>query len=169
MGVHKPEFGKMQARLATVGYSCDLFSETPTVLPLGAFAEIRFGEWYGLGLTARSTMSEADLNLLAPLAREVLSDPFALLRDEFSRVYDAANPEAEFTKMCERHSGSLVTRLASAFDIDEVPLAVRKGDDEETVKAFLKHKLGALSGDCYWSLVRDQGSVTVDFEDVRAA
>lgn len=169
MGVHRPQFGEMRARLATVSFACDLLADDGIEIPLGVFAEIRFGEWYGLGITARSKLGEAELRHLEPLSQLIVSRPFDFLKEQFTEIYEAEHPDNAFTAMCARNGGSLVTRLEESTAIADFPPRFRKGEDDEGLKAFLKHKLSMLTGEHYWKLVRDEASAPDDLEEVRAA
>ena len=96
-------------RVARVVYYADIAHSNGRVIPLGIFGEIRLSHGYGgLGLMARSALSDTELALVAPIFRSVLANPFNYLGTEFDLAWahaDMSNSALDF--LTAKHSAAL--------------------------------------------------------------
>jgi hypothetical protein len=77
------------------------------VVPLGAFAEIILPHVHGLALKARSGLSASEIELISPLVRDRISEPFTFLREEFKIAWDEAAQGGALKFLANRHAAAL--------------------------------------------------------------
>jgi hypothetical protein len=94
-------------RTAQIVYFTDLTRRDARVIPLGALAEVMLPHIHGLGLRARTTLTEDELNLVSPLIRDRLSNPFTFFRAEFDLAWDDAEIGHAIDFLAGRHATSL--------------------------------------------------------------
>ena len=92
-------------KVARIVYFTDLSTADARVIPLGIFGEVILPHVQALALKARSALTEEELNLISPLIRDRLKNPFKFLRGEFNIAWDRSGGALEF--LAERHSSSL--------------------------------------------------------------
>jgi len=98
---------ELSFRVARIVYFSDLTRAGARVIPLGSLSEVVLPHIYGLALKARAALAEDELELIAPLIRERLTDPFAFLRGEFDLAWDTAAPGKAIDFLAGRHASSL--------------------------------------------------------------
>src|SRR5262245_47389853 len=92
--------------LARIAFHTDVSSKYETVIPLGVIAEIQLNHVHGLGLIARTSLTDQEARLVAPLLRTKLKSPFELLNLDFEWAWSNARPGC-LTDLANRHQGSL--------------------------------------------------------------
>ncbi|MEI9991877.1 MAG: hypothetical protein WDM86_17800 [Rhizomicrobium sp.] len=107
-----PEF-----RVAQIVYVTDVTREGAPIIPLGVFAEASNQKSRGLALKARKSLSAAEREMLSPLLRDLLMDPFAYFHSEFRDAWDNAPPGRALEYLGKRHASGL--RILGPKDCDE--------------------------------------------------
>jgi hypothetical protein len=93
-------------RVARIVYFPDLTRADARVIPLGSLSEVILTHTKGLALKARTALSVEELNLLSPLIRKQLINPFLFLRGEFEKAWEnGADNALEF--LASRQASSL--------------------------------------------------------------
>jgi hypothetical protein len=101
MGV-EPSF-----KVARIVYFTNLTSARARVIPLGSLSEVMTPHVHALALKAREGLAPDELALVSPLIREKLANPFAFLRMEFDKAWDAAEPGRAIEFLAKIHTTSL--------------------------------------------------------------
>ena len=92
-------------RAARVVYYTDMTRSNSRVIPLGIFCEITLPHGLGLGLKARSALSEEEAAALAPIFRGPLSNPFNFLAAEFDLAWGNGASALDF--LARKHAAAL--------------------------------------------------------------
>jgi hypothetical protein len=88
-------------------YFTDLTRANARVIPLGSLSEVMLPHIHGLALKARSVLGPDELELVAPLIRVRLTNPFAFLRGEFDLAWEKAGLGKAIDFLAGRHASSL--------------------------------------------------------------
>jgi hypothetical protein len=94
-------------RVAKIVYFADLTRKGSRVIPLGSLAEVRLEQGHGLALKARARLLPDEVELISPLIREKLANPFTFLRAEFDLAWEAASSGPAIDFLARRHASSL--------------------------------------------------------------
>jgi hypothetical protein len=94
-------------RVAKIVYFTDLTRAGARVIPLGSLSEVQLPHVHGLALKARAVLQPQEFDLINPLIRERLRDPFAFLRGEFDLAWKNSPPGAALDYLAGRHAASL--------------------------------------------------------------
>ncbi|SRR6266705_3389059 len=94
-------------RVARVVYFTDVTRANARVIPLGAFSEIVLPHVHGLALKARSNLNSAESELINPLMKDQLADPFAFFREQFNLAWKEARPGQAIDFLASRHTTAL--------------------------------------------------------------
>lgn len=94
-------------RVARIVYFTDLTRNAARVIPLGSLSEVSLPHIYGLALKARAVLEPDELDLVTPIIRDRLANPFTFLRGEFDLAWDQASPGKAIDFLADRHTSSL--------------------------------------------------------------
>ena len=94
-------------QVARIVYLPQLTRADARAIPLGSLAEVMLPHIHGLGLRARTMLKPAELELISPLIRERLADPFSFFRAEFDLAFDKAPIGHSIAFLAARHCSSL--------------------------------------------------------------
>ena len=76
-------------------------------VPLGYIAEIRVSTWCGLGMLARTMLTDDERVNIGPLGQRILVNPFDYLSDFFDEAWYDAAPGERLMYLSERHCHAL--------------------------------------------------------------
>jgi len=93
--------------LSRIAFYTDMSNQHRRVIPLGVIAEIYLDNVHGLGLIARTTLTDEEKSLVGPMLRDKLKSPFELLNADFEWAWDNAQPGSCLIDLAARHRGSL--------------------------------------------------------------
>lgn len=96
-----------QRGVARISYFCDLQQASSLVIPLGVMTEVTSANIRGLGLIARTRLLDEELEHVASMMREKISNPFDLLRGEFDWGWSNAGAGEALRSFAKRHTDSL--------------------------------------------------------------
>jgi hypothetical protein len=94
-------------KVARIVYFTNLTSDRARVIPLGTLSEVLMPHVHALALKAREDLAPDELALVSPLIREKLANPFAFLRMEFDKAWEAAAPGRALEFLSKIHTTSL--------------------------------------------------------------
>jgi hypothetical protein len=94
-------------RVARIVYFSNLIRAGARVIPLGSLSEVVLPHVHGLALKARAALAQDELELVAPLILERLTNPFVFLRGEFDLAWSSAAPGKAIDFLAGRHASSL--------------------------------------------------------------
>jgi len=138
-------------RLFNICFNCDLRSASPAVIPLGVMGYIQYGDRFSMGLIARRALNPKEAKQLGPTVREVLAQPFEMLKAEQERVMASNDRVAAIQALVQ--SASSVSYEPLPERAIEAPAWVERKPQSQEVQQFLKDEvLGALRQQ-YWVLV----------------
>jgi hypothetical protein len=106
----KPSF-----RVARIIYVGEMTKADARVIPLGSLSEVVLPHMHGLALKARDNLRAAELEIVHPLMRERLSNPFAFLRSEFDAAWKEARAGQALDFLAGRHTASLSVLAPTDF------------------------------------------------------
>ncbi|MCA3425094.1 MAG: hypothetical protein INF34_00190 [Roseomonas sp.] len=123
-----------------VRYCLDLTSSQCDYIPIGVIAAFRVGPRFALGLRVRSQLPAQDLQKIAKLAQPLFSRPFATLKIEFEKVWEAPKPDMAFSEL---------SRVGSSLQFDSLqsseirpPSSVREfGHDSNQLKGWMREEV----------------------------
>ena len=148
-------------RVARIVYFTDLTRNGARVIPLGSLSEVLLPEIHGLALTARAKLLPEELELVNPLLRDKLANPFTYLQGEFSLAWKDAMPGVAIEYLAKRHASSLSV-LAPTDYAESHWLLSRLFVREETVEAKLS---AAVDGE-FSELLKIYGSLAASPQKV---
>lgn len=135
MTVVEPVFGGLVFRTTGVSFNCDLTRAGGRLIPLGVLAEVRAGQWYGLGVRGRAALAPDELALIGTLARSLFSAPFKVLEREHERVWNSPDPLAAFSALPSVGSSLVFDPVETIEEPLTRPLATG-GDDAMQVHLY---------------------------------
>jgi hypothetical protein len=100
-----------------VVYFTDMTRRDARIIPLGSFSEIMLPHVYGLALKARSALTAEEADLIGPLLRERVADPFSFLREQFEMAWKEAKPGSKIDFLTTRHRAAI--SILAAHDVEE--------------------------------------------------
>ena len=144
-------------RVSKVVYRLDVLrpATVAEAIPLGVFADMRIeSRLYGLGLMARSSVSEHEIQRVGTLARLLISQPFEFLSKEFDHLIDSDDSSRAFANLPNLHS----TALHVSPPIDELLMPLPRHlrvcpADSEGLEAWAKDALLGRLAEGFWSLL----------------
>ena len=99
--------GSGRLTVSPIRFYCDLGRHDGLVIPLGQLGEITVGHARGLGMFARTTLTDSERTAIGQLGRQVLDEPFDYLSSLFDDAWDNAEPGRSLDYLVRRHSHSL--------------------------------------------------------------
>jgi hypothetical protein len=125
--------------VSRISYHANLQRASGVIIPLGVMAELTFGAWRALGLIARTSLSDEEMNAIAPVFRERLSSPFGFLGPEFDWAFASAPAGEALSALSLRFSESLfcappedrLIKKLAASTVDSVLVDLRKARDDD--------------------------------------
>lgn len=144
-------------RVSKVVYRFDVLrpAKITEAVPLGVFVDMRVeGRLYGLGLMARSSVSEHEIERVGVLARPLIEHPFDFLLKEYERLIGSANSQAAFVDLPNVHSTALFVAPPEGDARIQLPRHLRvRPDDSEGLEAWAKDSLLGQLTEGFWNLL----------------
>jgi hypothetical protein len=94
-------------KVSAIRFNCAPGYPNRLVVALGAMVEASPPGLRGLGLIARSSLTDFELDQIGELGRRMIANPFDYLNAEFEEAWNGAPPGGAIDFLRERHSHSL--------------------------------------------------------------
>lgn len=138
---------------AVYSYDVSRLQTVEDLIPLGVFVDVQISDLlYGLGLMARKSVAETELERVGKLARPLVAEPFNYLNFEFDRIMGATDRASAFAGLPIEHSTALQICTAVERKID-LPRHLRVHDRQDALKVWAKDVVVNSMTDAYWSLL----------------
>jgi hypothetical protein len=122
-------------RIARVVYFTDLLHSDTRELHVGIIAEVSLPEVWGIGTALRQGFSEAELSLMGPTAREILTDPTEYLWPIVRNAFTASPPGQTLDHLLARYASSISILAPENLEVPRKWL-VGAADMESVEKRF---------------------------------
>lgn len=112
--------------LSRISYHCDLQNGSGLIIPLGAIAEMTLWTMRVMGLIARTSLLDEEIENVGHLLRSELSDPFDFLEKEFDWAWANTEARCALQALAHRNDGSLFFSPPNVMEIEQtIKLPVR--------------------------------------------
>jgi hypothetical protein len=136
-------------RVLEISYACDISRTDGNKIPLGILADISADGVYGLGLVARSTLSQEEAEQIGKLVRAEMSSPFSYLERIFETVFNSSKPIDTFGELPSKHALSLHFKISKqAVLVLPKPVKI----SFEARKLWAKDELHSAGNSAYWNM-----------------
>jgi hypothetical protein len=136
-----------QLRVSRIVYFTDLIHSDSRELPIGVVAEVNLPLLRGLGTALRPDLPEAELALMGPVARDILTNPIEGLWPKMKEVFIASRPGAALACLMERYSSSISILAPEALEVPRQWLVKR---DPRELSAIVRGRLHVTLTDEYF-------------------
>jgi hypothetical protein len=151
-----------------IAYYCDVNDINGAVIPLGVMADISFARVYGMGLRARTKLSDDELALIGGLMRARIQKPFEMLKKDFLALWQKSDRNS-FLDMPARFMGALrfepVPRGHQSLKLPK-QLAIQNELSADAIAQWAKDKVSEECKNGYWNLVAEhQARASLEVKD----
>lgn len=154
-----------QLRVSRIVYFTDMIHSDTRELPVGVVAEVTLPSLRGIGTALRPVFSEAELAMMGPTARGILSNAMAVLWPAMKDAFGASQPGGALALLMSRFSSSISVLAPSTLDVPRQWLLKR---DPAELKTLVRDRLRVTLTDEYFKFLfppREDGVADPDVEE----
>lgn len=139
-----------QLRVSRIVYFTDLIHSDTRELPVGVVAEVTLPLLQGIGTALRPEFSKAELAMMGPTARSMLSNAMGSLWPVMKRELEASEPGGALARLMARYSSSISVLAPFTVDVPRQWLIKR---DRAELRTLVRDRLRVTLIDEYFKLL----------------